>query len=72
MSKSRDAKYSAQETQHRFEAALRTFPILYVQSDAVVLTEVEFRHVAVQILLFAMLVHAAYAALENREVAFDN
>jgi hypothetical protein len=32
--------------------------------------KIEFGEIAVQVLLFAMLIHALHAAFENREIAF--
>ena len=39
--------------------------------DPVVIAEIEFRQIAVKVLLVAMLVDALHAALENREYALD-
>jgi len=35
-----------------------------------IITEVKFREIAVQMLLAAMLIHAAHTALEDGEIAF--
>lgn len=45
--------------------------VIDAQADAVVIPEVKFRDVAVQMMLRAMLVDADHAALENAVVAFD-
>ena len=45
--------------------------IVNTQRDAVVVAELELGHVAVEVLLAAMLVIALHAALEDREEAFD-
>ncbi len=45
--------------------------ILNAYCGAIVVTEIEFRQIAVQVLLGTMLIDAAHSALENREVAFD-
>ena len=52
-------------------AAMRRSTSLMPSSTAVIVAEVKFREVAVQMLLFAMLVHAAHPALEDREIAFN-
>jgi hypothetical protein len=48
----------------------RTFPVAVTQLDAVIVAKVEFGEIAMQMFLAAMLIDAAHAALENREVAF--
>src|SRR3981081_1589229 len=47
----------------------RTFPIVDPESNTVRIAEIEFGKVAMQMLLFAMLVDAFHAALEDRIVA---
>ena len=49
----------------------RTFPIGDTEGSPVVVAEIKFREVAVKVLFVAMMVHAAHAALEDAEVAFD-
>src|SRR6266540_137897 len=52
----------------------RTFSALYIitaERNAIAVAEIEFRQVPMQVLLFAVLVHAFHAALKNREVAFN-
>ena len=44
--------------------------IIVTKRNAVIVPEIKFREIAVQMLLAAMLVHALHAALEDREVAF--
>jgi len=44
--------------------------IINAQRLAMVIAEIKFGQIAMQMLLAAMLVHAAHTALENREVAF--
>jgi len=53
--------------------ALVTRPLLILDSigRTVVVAELELGHIAVQVALATMLVHALHAALEDREVAFD-
>jgi hypothetical protein len=41
-----------------------TFPIIVAESNAVIVAEIKFRQIAVQVLLCTMLVH------EDREIAF--
>ena len=51
----------------------RESPVLIVEAerDPVVVAELVFRKVAVQVLLSAVLVKAFHSALENGEYAFD-
>ena len=48
----------------------RTFAIAIAEPNAVIVAEVIFCEVAVQMLLATMLIHAAHASLEDRKVAF--
>jgi len=48
----------------------RTFPVVNAEGGPVVIAEIKFREIAMQMLFFAMLVHAAHAALEDREITF--
>jgi hypothetical protein len=48
----------------------RTFPIVHTEGNAVIVAEIKFREIAMQMLLIAMLIDAAHTALEDREVAF--
>ena len=43
---------------------------LIAKLDAMVVAEIEFGQIAMQMLLVAMLVHATHSALEDREEAF--
>ena len=54
-----------------FNGTRRTFPIVKPKAIAVVISEIEFCKVTVQMLLSAMLIDALHAALEDREIAFD-
>ena len=45
--------------------------VIHAKRNAVVMTEIKFRQITVQMLLGAMLVRPAHAALEHGEVAFD-
>ena len=45
--------------------------VIHAKRNAVVMTEIELRQIAMQMLLGAMLIGAEHAAFENREVAFD-
>jgi len=45
--------------------------VAVAEFDAVIVAEVKFREVAVQVLLAAVLIDAAHAALEDREEALD-
>src|ERR1700737_4762201 len=54
-----------------FQRASGTLHIIYAKSDALAIPEMEFRKVAVQMLLAAMLINALHAALEDRIVALD-
>ena len=49
----------------------RGAPIDPSKADAVGITEIELRHVAVKVLLGAVLIDALHAALEDREEAFN-
>ena len=48
-----------------FTARSCTFPIVEAKLDAVIVPKIKFGKVAVQMLLFAMLIDAAHSALEN-------
>src|ERR1700681_1766461 len=54
-----------------FERALGALHIVHAEPHAVAIPEIEFRQVAVQVLLGAMLIHALHATLEDRIEAFD-
>src|SRR4051812_43939597 len=45
--------------------------IAVAQADSVIVAEIKFRKIAVQVLLFAVLINAARAALEDGERPFD-
>ena len=45
--------------------------VVYAQPDPIGIAEIELREIAVQMLLFAVLVDAFHATLENRVVALD-
>ena len=45
--------------------------IVDANRNAVVIAEIKFRKIAMQMLFLAMLVHAVHAALEDREHVFD-
>jgi hypothetical protein len=47
-----------------------TFPVIEAETNAVIVAEVVFRQIAVQMLLGAVLIDAAHPALEDREIAF--
>lgn len=46
--------------------------IVHAQRHTMIVPEIELRKIAMQVLFGAMLISAAHAALENREVAFDS
>jgi len=48
-----------------------TLYVIYAEPDAIAISEIKFRQIAVQMLLFAMLVDAFHAALEDRIVSLD-
>jgi hypothetical protein len=50
----------------------RTLTIIVAERDAVIVAPIVFRQVAVQMLLFTVLIDALHAALENTEVAFNS
>src|SRR3954471_16617710 len=56
---------------HAEKGCLGALAIVHTQRDAVVVAELELGHVAVQVLLVAVLVDALHPALEDREVALD-
>ena len=45
--------------------------IIHAERGACVVTKIELREIAVQMLLAAVLINALHAALKNREVAFN-
>ena len=45
--------------------------VIYLKGDAVVVAEVEFGQIAVQVFTAAMLINAVHAALEDTEKAFN-
>ena len=49
----------------------RTFPIGYAQGGAVVVPEIKFSQVPVQVLFLAVLIHTAHPAFEDREISLD-
>lgn len=49
----------------------RTFAIVKAELFSVIVTEVIFGKVAMQMLFAAMLINAAHTALEDREIAFN-
>jgi hypothetical protein len=51
--------------------ALRTFSIVDAKSDAIVVSEIKFSKVAVEMFFAAMLINPAHAAFEKREVALQ-
>jgi hypothetical protein len=53
-----------------FRRALGAFHVVHAKPNAIVIPEIEFGQVAVQVFFLAVLVDAFHAALENREVAF--
>ena len=46
------------------QRALGAFGIIYAELDAIAMAKIEFSHIAVQVLLGAMLINAFHAALE--------
>ena len=48
----------------------RTVSIVITKRNAVIVAEIVFRQIPMQVLFLAMLVHAPHAALEDREIAF--
>ena len=44
--------------------------VIYAQADTIAIAEIELRSVPMQMLLAAVLINAAHAALEDREVTF--
>lgn len=53
------------------ERNIGTHRIVDAKFDAVVLAEIEFSQIALQVLLAAALIRADHAALEDREEAFE-
>ena len=53
------------------QGAIGALLVIPVQRRAVVVAEVKFREVAVQMLFGAMLIDALHAALEDAEIAFN-
>ncbi len=45
--------------------------IVHAKSNTMIVPEIKFRKVPVQVLLGAMLISTAHATLEDREIAFD-
>lgn len=45
--------------------------VVHAQRNTMIVPEIELRKIAMQVLFGAMLISAAHAALEDREVAFD-
>ena len=54
-----------------FDCKRRTFAIFDAERGAVVVAEIVFRKITMQMLLAAMLIHTTHAALEDAEIAFD-
>jgi len=57
-----------------FDALDRGFGAVDVadaERHAMVVTEIKFREIPMQVLLSAVLIHALHPALEDREIAFD-
>lgn len=54
-----------------FEDVARALLVVDAEADAVVVAEIEFRDVAVRMVLAAVLIDALHSALEDREVASD-
>jgi len=48
----------------------RSVDIVAAEPDAVIIAEVKFGQVAMQVLFLAVLIDAAHTALEDREIAF--
>src|SRR5437899_1424112 len=53
-----------------FQRAFGAAHVVYAQLGAVAIAEIELGKIAVQVLLFAVLINADHAALENRKIAF--
>jgi hypothetical protein len=56
---------------HALQKTLCAVLIVYAKRDAVVIAEVEFSKVAVQVIVSAVLIDALHAALEDRKETFD-
>ena len=54
-----------------FSALFGALGIVHAERDAVVVAEIKLRKIAVQVLLAAVLIDAAHAALEDREIVFN-
>jgi hypothetical protein len=54
-----------------FNRAFGALHVIYAKANAIAVPEIELRQISVQVLLFAMLIYAFHAALEDRIVAFD-
>ena len=67
ISRSIDEPLAADTLEHLGGALL----IVYAQRNTRIVTEVELREIAVQVALIAVLVSAAHAALEHREIRLD-
>jgi len=50
--------------------AFSSLNVVYAQPNTIAIAEIELREIAMQVLLFAVLIHALHAALEDREIAF--
>jgi hypothetical protein len=53
-----------------FHGKRRTLTIIEAKRHAVIVAEIVLRQVAMQMLLFAVLINAPHTALENQKVAF--
>jgi hypothetical protein len=54
-----------------FQRAFGALHVIYAKPDAIAITEVKFREIAVQMFFLAVLVHSFHAALEDRKITFN-
>ena len=54
-----------------FDSGFGAVNVAVAEPNAMVVAEVKFREIAVQMLLVAVLINSLHAALEDRERAFD-